>query len=137
MADDRHRPSVKTGDAAQNGRVFFALTVAALLKEIGEQCVHDLIDVGAFRMPGQKHPVLGGQRAAGAQDLVLLHGQLSQFGRMSRDGFHVIAAALQRGDLGVQRSQLFQNFFDHSCFPPVWSCKIWIKVSRSWLRGIT
>ena len=37
VADDRHRQSVKTGDAAQNGRVFLALTVAALLKEVGEQ----------------------------------------------------------------------------------------------------
>ena len=106
VADDRHRQSVKTGDAAQNGRVFLALTVAALLKEVGEQGRNSLINVGAVRVPGQKDPVLGGQRAAGAQDLVLFHSQLCQLGGMGRDGIHLVAAAFQRGDLGIQRSQL-------------------------------
>ena len=97
---------MKTGDAAQNGRVFLALTVAALLKEVGEQGRNGLINVGALRVPGEKHPILGGQRAAGAQDLVLFHSQLSQLGGMGRDGIHLVAAAFQRGDLGIQRSQL-------------------------------
>ena len=106
MADDRHRQSVKTGDATQNGRVFLALTVAALLKEVGEQGRNGLINVGTLRVPGQKHPILGGQRAAGAQDLVLFHSQLCQLGGMGHNGIHLVAAAFQRGDLGIQRSQL-------------------------------
>ena len=65
-----------------------------------------IINVGALRVPGQKHPILGGQRAAGAQDLVLFHSQLSQLGGMGRDGIHLVAAAFQRGNLGIQRSQL-------------------------------
>ena len=32
---------------------------------------------------------------------------------------------------------LARHFLDHSCFPPAWSCKTWISVSRSWLRGTT
>ena len=118
VADDGHRHPVEAGDAAQNGRVFLALTVAALLKEVGEQGGDGLVNVGAVRVPGQKDPVLGSQRAAGAQNLVLFHRQLCQFGRMGGDGLHVTAAALQRGDLCVQRGQLLQNIFYHSCFPP-------------------
>ena len=106
MADDRHRHPVETGHAAQNGRVLLALPVAALLKEIREQGRDRLVDVRTLRVTGQKDPILGGQRAAGAQDLVLFHRQLCQFGRMGRDGVHIIAAAFQRGDLGVQRGQL-------------------------------
>ena len=71
-----------------------------------------------LRVTGQKDPILGSQRAAGAQNLVLFHRQLCQFGRMGGDGLHVTAAALQRGDLCVQRGQLLQNIFYHSCFPP-------------------
>ena len=97
---------MEAGDAAQNGPVLPALTVAALLKEVGEQGRNSLINVGALRVPGQKHPILGGQRAAGAQDLVLFHSQLCQLGGMGRDGIHLVAAAFQRGDLGIQRSQL-------------------------------
>ena len=118
MADDGHRHPVEAGDAAQNGAVLPALTVAALLKKIGEQSIDGLVDVGALGMAGQKDPVLGGQRAAGTQDLVLLYGKLCQLGGVGRDGVHVVAAALQGGDLCIQRSQLLQNFLDHSCFPP-------------------
>ena len=92
--------------------------IAALLKEIREQGRDRLVDVRTLRVTGQKDPVLGSQRAAGAQDLVLFHRQLCQFGRMGGDGLHVTAAALQRGDLCVQRGQLLQNIFYHSCFPP-------------------
>ena len=106
MADDGHRHPVEAGDAAQNGAVLPALTVAALLKEIGEQSIDGLVDMGALRVACQKDPILGGQRAAGAQDLVLFHSQLCQLGGMGRDGIHLVAAAFQRGDLGIQRSQL-------------------------------
>ena len=105
MADDRHGHPMEPGDAAQNGAVLFALTVAALLKEIREQRGNRFINVGALRVSGQKYPILGGQRAAGAQDLIFFHGQLRQLGRMGCDGLH-ITATFQRGDLCVQRSQL-------------------------------
>ena len=118
MTDDGHRHAVEAGHTAQNGGVLLALAVAPLLKEVGEQGGDGLVNVGTVRVPGQKDPVLGGQRAAGAQDLVLFHSQLCQLGGMGRDGIHLVAAAFQRGDLGIQRSQLLQNFLDHSCFPP-------------------
>ena len=118
VADDSHRHPVETGHAAQNGRVLLALPVAALLKEIREQGRDRLVDVRTLRVTGQKDPILGSQRAAGAQNLVLFHRQFCQFGRMGGDGLHVTAAALQRGDLCVQRGQLLQNIFYHSCFPP-------------------
>ena len=118
MTDDGHRHAVEAGHTAQNGGVLLALAVAPLLKEVGEQGGDGLVNVGTVRVPGQKDPVLGGQRAAGTQDLVLLYGKLCQLGGVGRDGVHVVAAALQGGDLCIQRSQLLQNFLDHSCFPP-------------------
>ena len=118
VADDGHRQPMEPGHAAQDGAVLLALAVAPLLKEVGEQGGDGLVNVGAVRVPGQKDPVLGGQRAAGTQDLVLLYGKLCQLGGVGRDGVHVVAAALQGGDLRIQRSQLLQNFLDHSCFPP-------------------
>ena len=54
---------------------------AALLKKVGEQCIHDLIDVGALRVTGQKDPVLCGQCPAAGQQSVLLCGKLCQIGR--------------------------------------------------------
>ena len=118
VTDDGHRYAVEAGHTAQNGGVLLALAVAPLLKEVGEQGGDGLVNVGAVRVPGQKDPVLGGQRAAGTQDLVLLYGKLCQLGGVGRDGVHVVAAALQGVDLRIQRSQLLQNFLDHSCFPP-------------------
>ena len=106
MADDGHRHPVEPGHTAQDGGILFALAVAALLKKVGEQGRNHLVDVRALRVPSQKDPVLGGQRTAGAQNFVFLDSQLCQFGRMGRDGVHIIAAAFQRGDLGVQRGQL-------------------------------
>ncbi len=61
-----------------------------LLEEVGEQGGDGLVNVGAVRVPGQKDPVLGGQRAAGTQDLVLLYGKLCQLGGVGRDGVHVV-----------------------------------------------
>ena len=109
---------MEAGNAAQNGCILLALPIAPLFKEIGEQSRNGLVDVRTIRMPCQKDPILGGQRAAGAEDLILFHRQLCQLGGMSRDAIHIVAAAFQRGDLSVQRSQLLQKFFDHSCFPP-------------------
>ena len=74
VADDGHRQTMEPGHAAQDGAVLLALAVAPLLEEIGEQSRDRFVDVGTLRVPGQKDPVLGGQRAAGAQDLVLFHG---------------------------------------------------------------
>ena len=133
---------MEAGDAAQNGAVLPALTVAALLKEIGEQGVDSLVDVGALGMAGQKDPILSGQRAAAAEDLILLHGQLGQLRGVGRDGGHlavlVLCAAPQGSNLGVQRSKLLQKFFYHSVFlPPAWSCSSWMRVARSSLRGTT
>ncbi len=64
VTDDGHRHAVEAGHTAQNGGVLPALAVAPLLKEVGEQCGDGLVNVGAVRVPGQKDPVLGGQRAA-------------------------------------------------------------------------
>ena len=72
-------------------------TVSALFTDFFEQRGNRFIDVGALRVSGQKYPILGGQRAAGAQDLIFFHGQLRQLGRMGCDGLH-ITAAFQRGD---------------------------------------
>ena len=123
MADDGHRHPVEAGDAAQNGPVFPALAVTALLKEIGKQGVDGLVDVGAGRMPGQKDPVLGGQRAAAPEDLILLHSQLRQLRGMGHDGAHIAlfvgCIAAQGCDLGIQRSKLLQKVFNHSVFLPL------------------
>ena len=93
-------------NAAQNGSVLFALAVTPLLEKIGEQGRNGLVNVRTLRVARQKDPVFRGQRTTGAQDLVLFHSQLGQFGRMCGDGVQIIAAAFQRSDLSVQRSQL-------------------------------
>ncbi len=123
VTDDGHGHPVEFGDAAQNSPVFPALAVTALLKEIGKQSVDGLVDVGTGRMPGQKDPVLGGQRATAAEDLILLHSQLRQLRGMGRDGAHIAlfvgCIAAQGCDLGIQRSKLLQKVFNHSVFLPL------------------
>lgn len=113
---------MEAGDAAQNGAVLPALTIAALLKEIGEQSIDGLVDMGALRVACQKDPILSGQRAAAAEDFIFLHSQFGQLGSVGRDSGHlaffVLCAATQGSDLGVQRSKLLQKFFYHSVFLP-------------------
>ena len=101
---------MEAGHTAQNGGVLLALAVAPLLKEVGEQGGDGLVNVGAVRVPGQKDPVLGGQRAAGTQDLVLLYGKLCQLGGVGRDGdFSPLESGIMQF---VPVAQL------DSCFPP-------------------
>ena len=108
VADDRDRLAVEQRHTAQNGGIFLALTVAALLKEVGEQCIHDLIDVGALRVACQKDPVLCGQRSAAGQQSVLLRGKLCQFGSVVGDIGHVLVRRVtaQSSDLFIQRCEL-------------------------------
>ena len=58
MADDGHGHPVEAGDAAQNGPVLPALTVAALLKEVGEQGVDGFVDVGTLGMASVRRFVI-------------------------------------------------------------------------------
>ena len=108
MADDRDRLAVEQCHTAQNGGILLALAVAALLKKVGEECIHDLIDVGALRVTGQKDPVLCGQCPAAGQQSVLLCGKLCQLGSVVSDIGHVIVrrVAAQSSDLFIQRCEL-------------------------------
>ena len=108
MADHRDRLAVEQCHTAQNGGILLALAVAALLKEVGEQCIHDLVDVGALRVACQKDPVLCGQRPAAGQQSVLLCGKLCQLGSVVGDIGHVLVrrVAAQGGDLFIQRCEL-------------------------------
>ena len=108
MADNCDRLAVEQRHTAQNGGIFLALAVAALLKKVGEQCIHDLVDVGALRVACQKDPVLCSQRSAARQQSVLLCGKLCQLGSVVGDVGHVLVrrVAAQSGDLFIQRAEL-------------------------------
>ena len=69
VADDRDRLALVQGHAAQNAGVLSALAVALLFKKVGEQGVDVGVDLGPVGVPGQKHPILGGQGLAAGQQV--------------------------------------------------------------------
>ena len=63
-ADDGHRAAVVQGHAAQDRGILAAEAVALLLKEVCEQRLNIICDIGPLGVAGNGHPLGGGQRFA-------------------------------------------------------------------------
>ena len=145
VPQNSHRRAMIPGNAAQNGGVLPALAVAPLLKEIREQRLDELIDMGPVGVAGQKNPVLGGQRLAAFHKRGAPGFQLGQTGSVGgapvllKPVFRPVhRTGLQHGDLGFQCIQFLEGILNQLCFLP-WVCS-WssrASVSRILSRGTT
>ena len=59
VTDHCHRTVPQHGNAAHNGTIVHAGTVAPLLKEVGEQVVDIVLNIGPVLGTGQLHPLIG------------------------------------------------------------------------------
>ena len=74
-ADDGDGPAVVQGHAAQDRGVLAAEAVALLLKEVGEQRLDIVGDIGPLGVAGNGHPRRGGQRFAHVRPPFLVEPQ--------------------------------------------------------------
>ena len=56
VSQNRHRPSVKAGDAAKDGAVLIIKMISFLLEEIRENIFHEVFYMRSIRMACQKNP---------------------------------------------------------------------------------
>ena len=124
MAQHRHRAAVKERNAAQNASVLAALPVAALLKEIREQRIDILSDLGAPGIACHEYLLLRGQIGKLSKQRVAPRCKLREF------------CALRRAQRALDLLELADHRLDHARFtPPSWSLSSRDSTARICARG--